>query len=223
MKEADIHVFLDSVQFERRSWQCRNRVKAPTGTIWLTVPTFHNSRFSEHRICDVQIDNSKPWQRQHFNALRSCYGRAPYFKVYAPFLKKAYERNWRKLAPLDIHIIKYLAKELKLSTVFLRSSELGIKEKRSRLLLEICRKLGADRYVSSNGAEKYMGQDGAKELFRKEKITVYLLECSDTPYSQLFGKNFIPHLSFVDCLFNHGSDPSRALLDTMPTAMRRFC
>ena len=38
MAESDLFVFLDHVQFEKESWQNRNRVKSPEGWLWLTVP-----------------------------------------------------------------------------------------------------------------------------------------------------------------------------------------
>ena len=47
MDQVDCFVILDSVQFERRSWQQRNRIKTPRGLEWLTVPViFHRSRSS---------------------------------------------------------------------------------------------------------------------------------------------------------------------------------
>ena len=40
MLRAEVFIFLDSVQFERCSWQCRNRIKGANGEpFWLTVPT----------------------------------------------------------------------------------------------------------------------------------------------------------------------------------------
>ena len=38
MDQSDVFVFLDSVQFDKRSWQQRNRIKTPTGELMLTVP-----------------------------------------------------------------------------------------------------------------------------------------------------------------------------------------
>src|SRR4051812_37246521 len=38
MDQADELVLLDSVQFERHSWQHRNRIRGPAGEILLTVP-----------------------------------------------------------------------------------------------------------------------------------------------------------------------------------------
>jgi hypothetical protein len=202
MKEADVYVFLDNVQFEHRSWQCRNRIKSAMGIVWLTVPTHHEEK---SKICEVDIDNSKPWMRQHWNAIKTSYGKAPYFKKYSPFFKLVYENEWTKLAELNIHVAKYLAAQLGVSPIFVQASKIGLEGKRTKLLLEICKMFGADHYLSSIGAREYMEEDGAAEIFEKEGIRVQFLEVNSVTYPQLFGE-FIPDLSAIDCLFNLGSD-----------------
>jgi hypothetical protein len=209
MKEADVYVFLDNVQFEQRSWQSRNRIKTPQNFGWLTIPTHHSS---QSRINDVDIDNSKQWTRQHFAAIRSSYGKAPYFDKYSSFLKSVYEQRWINLALLNIYIIKYFARQLGLSPIFVRASKLKIEGKRTNLLLDICRTFGADRYVSSIGAKEYMEEDGAKSIFEKEGITVEFLKVNFSKYPQLFGE-FIPELSIIDLLFNCGPESQKIMFD----------
>ena len=202
MKEAEVYVFLDNVQFEARSWQCRNRIKSPTKTIWLSVPTHHES---QSRISEVDIDNSKLWMRQHWNALKTSYGKAPYFRKYSPFFKSVFEREWMTLAALDIHIVRYIAEQLGLSPIFVQASKLGLEGKRTNLLLEICKMFSAERYLSSIGAKEYMKEDGAAKIFEEANIKVGFLEFKVPAYPQLFGK-FVPDLSIIDCLFNCGPD-----------------
>jgi len=134
MKEADVYIFLDNVQFEQRSWQSRNRIKSVEKFVWMTIPTHHES---QSRICDVEIDNSKPWKRQHQTAIKTSYGKAPYFGDYYPFLKSVYESRWTELALLNICLIKYFAGKLGLSPIFVRASKLGLEGKRTALLLDI--------------------------------------------------------------------------------------
>ena len=209
MKEADVYVFLDNVQFEQRSWQSRNRIKSAEKFAWLTIPTHHDS---QSKISDVEIDNSKAWKRQHLNAIKTSYGKAPYFANYSSFFKSLYEMNWTELPLLNIYLIKYFATQLGLSPIFVRASKLGLEGKRTTLLLDICKMFGADRYVSSIGAKNYMEADGAKQIFEKEGIKVEFLEVSHFSYPQLFGE-FIPELSIVDLLFNCGPNSSKILFD----------
>ncbi len=207
MKEADVYVFLDNVQFEQRSWQSRNRIKSAQNFAWLTVPTHHDS---QSRIFEVEIDNSKPWKRQHLNAIKTSYGKAQFFNNYSNFFKSIYEANWTELVLLNIYLIKYFAAQLGLSPIFVRASKLGLEGKRTTLLLDICKMFAADRYVSSIGAKDYMEEDGAKPIFEKEGIKVEFLEVNLFKYPQLFGA-FIPELSVIDLLFNNGPDSSKIL------------
>ena len=55
MQSVDMFVFLDSVQFDRRSWQQRNRIKTSSGPKWLTVPVRSKGKRSQ-LISDVKID-----------------------------------------------------------------------------------------------------------------------------------------------------------------------
>ena len=210
MKESDIFVFLDSVQYERQSWQCRNKIKTAQNWMWLTIPIKHNSNFLA--IKDVEIDNSSLWSLKHWKSIETCYGKSPYFDIYSDFFKGVYEKQWILLSELNISIIKYLAKQLGLSKTFLRSSELNVSGKRTDLVLNICKFLGADRYVSSVGAEDYMLRDNAEQLFKTADIQLDFLKYDSPVYPQLFG-DFIPQLSFIDCLFNCGPDSSRIVFD----------
>ena len=207
MKEADVYVFLDNVQFEQRSWQSRNRIKSAEKFAWLSIPTHHGS---QSRIRDIEIDNSKPWKRQHLTAIKTSYGKSHYFDKYYSFLKSTYDLRWTELALLNIHLIKYFAAQLGLSPTFVRASKLGLEGKRTNLLLDICKMFGADRYVSSIGAKNYMEADGAKPVFEKFGIAVEFLEVVPFTYPQLFGE-FIPELSIIDLLFNCGPESSTIL------------
>lgn len=207
MKEADVYVFLDNVQFEQRSWQSRNRIKSVEKFVWLSIPTHHEC---QSRIDDVEIDNSKAWTRQHLSAIKTSYGKAPFFKDYFSFFKSIYELKWTQLTLLNIFLIKYFAAQLGLSPVFVRASKLALEGKRTKLLLDICKMFGADRYVSSIGAKEYMEADGAKQIFEKEGIKVELLEVNPFTYPQLFGE-FIPELSVIDLLLNCGADSPKIL------------
>ena len=209
MKEADVYVFLDNVQFEKRSWQSRNRIKSAKELGWLTIPTHHSS---QSRISDVEIDNSKQWMRQHFNAIKTSYGKAPYFDDYCSFFKSVFEFRWTNLALLNIYLIEYFANQLGLSPIFVRASKLGLEGKRTNLLLDICKMFGANRYVSSIGAKNYMEADGAKSIFEKAGIMVDFLQVNLPKYPQLFGE-FIPELSVVDLILNCGPESSKILFD----------
>ena len=55
--QSDLIVFLDDVQFEKRSWQQRNRIKSASGLQWVTISTEVKGR--RHQLIKEVILNNK--------------------------------------------------------------------------------------------------------------------------------------------------------------------
>jgi len=63
LDKVDRFVLLDSVQFEKQSWQQRNRIKTPTGLQWLTVPVVFRGRLSQRivdKLRDIDVNQLTP-------------------------------------------------------------------------------------------------------------------------------------------------------------------
>ena len=78
-------------------------------------------------------------------------------------------------------------------------SELGIEEKEPWLTVEICKNLGASRFLMQKGAEKYLSPD----TFLKAGVELTFFNPPAPVYPQLWGQ-FAPDLSIFDLLFNCG-------------------
>jgi len=196
IRNCDIFVFLDSVQYTKNSFINRNRIKTPKGWTWLTIPV-HASIKS--KICEVTIDNSKQWQKHHWKSLMFNYGSSSHFAK-SNFIKGMYEGEWSNLSKFNIALIVLLCHALKIDTPeFVKSSELEVCGKKTRLLLDICKKVGADVYLSGKSGKNYLNVN----LFEREGIRVQFQKYKCPFYKQQFGK-FIPNLSVIDMLFNVG-------------------
>ena len=196
---SDIFVFLDNVQFKKNEWQNRNRIKTATGIQWLTVPIIH--KFPQ-KIVDVKINNTVPWERKHLNAFSTNYSKAPFYDEHIPFFQEIFSREWERLVDINIYAIEYISKALGLGDKhFVKASEFDLKEGNTERLVDICKKMGGDVYLS--------GKDGAKyldiSLFEKENIEVIFQNYQHPRYSQLYFE-FEPHLSTIDLLFNCGPE-----------------
>jgi hypothetical protein len=82
---------------------------------------------------------------------------------------------------------------------FVSSSELGVHGDSTELLVNICKSLKADAYLSGASGHKYMDEG----LFEQENIKLLYSEFKHPVYSQLWG-DFKPNMSIVDLLFNEG-------------------
>ena len=104
---SDRFVYVTKVQFEKKSWQKRNRVRTKEGWTYIQVPTITKGKFDQN-ICDVEIDNSTDWRSKTLKSLTLLYGKAPYFAEFEPFLQDVYSKEWTYLSDLDIYITNYI-------------------------------------------------------------------------------------------------------------------
>ena len=74
---ADLFIWLDNVQFQKNSFQNRNKILTKDGPVWLTVPMRTSGVLYETPLKDVEIDNSKNWRVKHLSSIKMNYGKAP--------------------------------------------------------------------------------------------------------------------------------------------------
>jgi hypothetical protein len=211
--QCDEYVIFDSVQYVKRHWHNRNRIKTANGVEWLTIPVVSKSRF-EQPIDQVTIE--KPWAEKHWRALELAYKRAPFFDQYAPAIKRWYERADKKALLTDVNIIflKGICETLGLKTRITRDSAYPIKGVKTERLLGIVRAAGADRYLSGPSARAYFDE----AAFKAAGITPEWMDYSGYPeYKQLHG-GFEHAVSVLDLLFNTGPDAPRYLKRTSSPA-----
>jgi hypothetical protein len=65
MSRSDKFVLLDDVQYTRRDWRNRNRIRVDEGWIWLTVPVLQKNKFAQN-LLETRIDNSVSWRKKTF-------------------------------------------------------------------------------------------------------------------------------------------------------------
>ena len=58
IRRSDVFVFYDDVQYDRRGWRNRNRIKTPAGTQWLTIPVHARGAQTEHMVARTSRRNS---------------------------------------------------------------------------------------------------------------------------------------------------------------------
>jgi len=206
MERVDLFVFLDSVQFERRSWQQRNRIKKSSGIQMLTVPVLKKGK-RDQKIFEVEIDPNSRFREEHSAAIESAYATAPYYKQYSESLQEILKRGHTHLAELNFDLIAFVCRELKIETAVCQSSEMDLSGSKADLLANICEQLHADEYVSPVGARDYMEQSSA---FSDRGISVSYHDYQHPEYAQLHGE-FEPYMSVIDLLFNEGKNSSLIL------------
>src|ERR1700733_7704417 len=201
---ADVLVIMDDVQYDKR-FTNRNRILVPQGAMWLTVPIVKEDKFLPNS--SVRINNSVNWRDDHWRKISLSYRNAAFYDLYAGRLEETFQRGWDLLLDLDLDLLKKSMEWLGLSLPIVRESELKVGGKATERLVNTCKAVGADTYVSGRGGRNYIDS----KLFENEGIRLVYQEYAPTNYPQRFTSDFVPDLSIVDMLFNVGPNAARLI------------
>lgn len=203
LNHCDVLVVLDNVEFPNRGVQNRNKIKTKDGWQWLTVPVIQKRG---QLIQDVKIENSIPWQARHRKALVTNYSRAPYFIHYADELQTLLTNPVTDLVTLDMILVGWAMRALGIQKPIFYASQLDAPGKQTEHLIQLCRAVQADCYLSGQGGRNYMDLNA----FDAAGIRVQWQSFTPPEYPQVFpAVGFIPNLSVVDALFACGADAAR--------------
>ena len=196
---ADEFFLYDTVQYTRRDWRNRNRIKTAQGPQWLTIPV-EGSR--AQRICDVQISDPR-WAERHWRTLSQAYARAPYFAEYRDEIETLYRGGAeRRLSAVNERFIRALCGLLAITTPIVHSPDDAEHAVKTEKLLAICVEAGATEYICGPASRDYIEE----WRFAEAGIAVTYVDYSGYPeYPQLFGP-FLHEVSVLDLIFSTGAD-----------------
>lgn len=204
---VDEFILLDTVQFDRRSWQQRNRIPTLNGELLLTVPVMKKGKMSQP-ICEVQIvDDGRSLFEKMYRSISFNFSKSKYFNLYKEEFYEILMSESNSLSRLNTKIIKWGCKKLGITTSIINSSDLEVEGKREDLLLNICIARNAKKYISVEGSEAYLKNS---RIFSQGRVSLEYFNYQHPKYHQET-QTFVPFMSFVDLLFNNGTDSLRIL------------
>ena len=150
ISKVDKFVILDTVQFEKNSFQNRNNVRSGD---WFTVAIQGHSL--DTQIKDIKI-SEVDWQTKYFRVLNNNY-RGSWWLSDIELITQRYTDS---LSELNIELIKFLLKRFKINTPLVLASELNIPRVRggTNVVKQICERLGATEYLSGIGGRNYLDE-----------------------------------------------------------------
>ena len=200
IRRSDIFIIEDTVQFERQGFTNRNRILTVDGVRWLSVPIEHENKSLPINKVKIANKSEPDWGHRHWLTIKHSYAKAPYFWKYADFFEDTYTRKWNLLIDLNMYLIHSIMGFLKIDKPLVLASTLGVKGKKTELIVAQCKKVGADIQLAGEGCKNYIDKD----LFQKEGIQLVFQGFQQPTYKQVDG-GFTPNLSIVDYLFCNGS------------------
>lgn len=203
MAHCDVFVLLDDAQMPGgQSYVYRSRLRAASGTRWLSVPT--RSVLGDP-ISSVQFADPK-WTQSHLGILHSTYRSAPFWREVSGVVGPVYDAPGESVSAFNGRLVEVVARYLGITCAFRLSSDLPVVATGDDRLIGICEALGADSYLSGPGGTNY--QDPGK--FQTAGIRLVVREYVPVGY-ECAGFPFVPGLSIFDALFCVGQGARRLL------------
>lgn len=203
---VDEFVLLDDVQYTRRDWRNRNKIKTPSGLCWLTVPVRTRGAYNQ-TISEIKIDGVK-WATRHWKSLERNYGKALHFRSVEPWLAPVYlDSSHTHISQLNSCIIKKICSYLEINTSVTNSFDYNTAGCKTERIANLCKQADGTEYITGPSASAYLDERKLSEF----GINLRWFDYSGySTYPQLWGK-FECNVSILDLLFNCGKDSIRHL------------
>ena len=203
--QADVYVALDHVQFARRAWTHRDKIKTREGARWLSLSV--KKCPINTAIKEVELSAGKLWRDDNLNMLCESYRQAPFFDIVMPAIQDVYRTPSQQLVDLNLQLLDLICEWLDIHIPRVRSSELAAVGTKSEMIANVVAAVDGTHYLSGIGARDYHDQ----EQFDRIGINVIWQDFHHPRYTQLHGE-FIPYLSILDALFNCGPEGTAQML-----------
>lgn len=211
IRAVDEFVLLDDVQFTKRDWRSRNRIKTKDGLLWLSVPVITKGRY-EQRISETVISDPA-WGLRHWQTLHSAYTRTEFFAAYAPAFEALYrDPPSDHLSIVNRALIETTCAALGITTPIRWSTDYPSRSGRNERLIDLCVATGATWYLSGAAAQSYLDE----AAFAAAGIKVRFADYSGYPeYAQPYPP-FEHAVSALDLLFSTGPHAQQYMKNVWP-------
>lgn len=162
--------------FQKQTYRNRCYIATDQGALMLNIPIRHvGGNTGRQAYREVQIENSTPWQRQHWRSLATAYRSAPFFEYYEAELRPVFEKPFSLLLDLNLETLSVMCGLLELPFPTSRSTQFQ---------------------TQPEGL-----QDGRFLISSKIKNSIPVAEYAQV-FQERHG--FLENLSALDLLFNQG-------------------
>lgn len=208
--QSDVFVIMDDVQFQFDITNRNKIISKDGGWERITVPVKKNQTYK--KIVDIEINNNLKWREENYRKLCDSYDSSKYFIMFNDYFEKLYKKNWDKLFELNLDIIKQILDWLDVKVEIIIESKLNISGNSTERLVDVCKQLDAQTYISGIGGKQYLDE----KLFAENKINLKYQNYKPIFYEQNLSKSFIENLSIIDLLANVGYDSGKLLKQCLP-------
>lgn len=196
---VDEFILFDDMQYTRRDWRNRNKIKTPNGLVWLTIPVEVKGKY--HQTIKDTVISDPQWNYNHWKTIVHNYRKAPYFNEYHEYFEDLYNNALEyQLSNINYRFIGAICQLLDIRTKITWSMDYHIVDGKTERLISLCQQVGATEYVSGPAAKSYIDE----KLFNQNNIKLVWMEYDNYPeYHQLYPP-FDHSVSIIDLILNEG-------------------
>ena len=199
IRMVDEFIIYDDMQYTRRDWRNRNKIKTINGLAWLTIPVEVKCKYNQ-RINETVISDPA-WAKDHWATIKQFYSKAKYFKNYKDIFEHFYlNTNDLLLSHVNYELIRIINEILGIKTKISWSSDYMLTDGKTERLLNLVSQAGGTEYISGPAAKDYI----VESFFEDAGIKLSWMDYSGYPeYTQLFPP-FVHGVTVLDLIFNEG-------------------
>ncbi len=176
LAKADKIVIEKAEHFVKQTFRNRTHILTANGVDTLSIPLLGSQK--KIKMDEIKIDYNQKWANRHWRAIKSAYGKAPFFEHYADYIQQQIYANHETLFELNLNLLTICLKFLQIDTPILFTSTY-------------------QKTVDSSLI------DLRSSIHPKTAFTSSL-KIEYTSYQQVFGNSFVQELSILDLLFSEG-------------------
>jgi hypothetical protein len=204
IREADVLVLLDDVQYTRRDWRNRNIIDLNGSPKWLTVPVATSGQYHS-KIHEIEVSDPS-WWRSHVSILDAAYGHcSPWGNVRSGFVSVLEELDGNtNLSVINRSLIMWAMSLLGINTKVTDSRAYPSDLTKSSRLIDICKRIGAAEYISGPAARNYMDM----EEVQSQSVSVTWIDYHRLPP---ISQESFPELSIIHWMATVGIETATRL------------
>ncbi len=197
IREVDLFIIHDDLQYTKGDWRNRNKIKTPRGSEWISVSV--NYEHTGQLINETAIDYSARWGQKMLNRIKESYQHTPYFDLYFGEFRDRILKPAVSISDLNVRLIGWVCDHLKINTPIKFSNAYKPMGTKTERLIGILKQVKATVYLSGPAAQSYL----VPELFARAGIKLEYKKYTYPEYDQLYPP-FDPYVSIIDLLFMKG-------------------
>jgi len=212
IKNSDIFILLDDVQYIRHGWVNRNRILKPIQD-WQYIVAPLQAHEQKALIKNINVQNGNEWKNKILRQIEHYKKKAPFYEQTRELLEECLNNNDTSITILNAYCLQkvcsYIKLPLNLKISSLENYDYSRVNSAGDWALYICKQIGGEYYLNPIGGQELFNPI----QFNQSNIKLNFLTSGDISYSQRRNGVKETGLSIIDVMMFNSPEQIQMLLD----------